>query len=157
MKKPLVALIALGSVLALSLPAEPNYKGGQELTGSWRLSVSIPPGSSACPPGSDPCVFLALANASSDGNVIQTAALPGTSTGHGVWKRIGLRQFTIRSTYFRLDPEGFPVGTAETVSTVELTSDGLSASGAYVNTLLDLDGNELGGFEATVTATRLEP
>jgi hypothetical protein len=58
--------------------------------------------------------------------------------------------------YFRLNAEGFPVGTAETVSTVELTAAGRSASGVYVNTILDPDGNEIGGFEATVTATRLE-
>lgn len=156
MKKSWIILLALASVFGLSLLADANFKNGQDLSGTWRLRVTIPPGSSACPSGSEPCIFLALATAASDGTVIQTAALPATSAGHGVWARTSQRQFSIRSTYFRLDAQGFPVGTAETFSTVELGFDGRSASGTYVNTVLDLQGNVVGSFEATVTATRLE-
>lgn len=156
MKKSWILLVALTSVFGLSPLADANFKNGQDLSGTWRLRVVIPPGSSACPSGPEPCIFLALATAASDGTVIQTAALPATSTGHGVWARTGHRQFSIRSTYFRLDAQGFPVGTAETLSKVELGFDGRSASGTYNNTILDLQGNVVGAFEATVTATRLE-
>jgi hypothetical protein len=134
-----------------------NFKNGQDLTGTWRIRVTIPPGSSACPAGPAPCVFLALANANSDGTAIQTAALPDTSTGHGVWVRTGLRTFRLRTTYFRLDGVGFPIGTAETESLITLDQSGTQASGSYENKVFDLNQSQVGAFSAQVTATRLIP
>ena len=156
MNKTLIALLALGSALALSLLADPNNKTSRDLTGSWRIRVVIPPGNSACPPGPDPCVFLALASCSSDGTAVQTAALPATSTGHGVWKRSGRKEFSTRTTYFRFNEQGIAVGTSETVSMLELSDDGRIASGVYVNTVLDLAGNVVTSFNATVTGSRIE-
>lgn len=156
-KRILPVTVAFGLAAGLALLGQDNFKNGQDLTGTWRISVTIPPGSSACPSGSSPCTFLALATAMSDGTVIQTAALPGTSIGHGVWQRTGLRHFTVRSTYFRLDAAGFAIGTAETVTAIELDHTGLQASGTYANTLLTLEGQPVGGFTASTTATRVVP
>ena len=129
----------------------------QSLTGTWRITVTLPPGASVCPPGPDSCLFLALATTSDDGTAVQTAALPAISTGHGVWQRVGSRTFTVRTTYFRYDASGVLIGTAETFTTLSLTKDGLSASGEYAVTLLDLTGTEVGAFAGTVVATRLVP
>lgn len=137
--------------------AQSNPRTGRGLTGSWKIQVTIPPGSSACPAGPSPCVFFALATATGDGLVIQTAALPATSTGHGTWTRTGPRKFVIRSSYFRLDPNGFAVGTAETSSAVELSEDGLRATGTYENKVLDINGTQVGEFSAAVTAVRMTP
>ena len=159
MIKHVVMSLMLVSAAATAAGAQGNFKNGQDLTGSWRIEVDIPAGSSACPPGGPSCTFLALATAISDGTIMQTAALPGVSTGHGVWRRTGLRQFTVHTTYFRLADTGFPIGTAETVSVITIDKNGTAASGTYANRIFDLAGNELVGqaFQADVTATRITP
>jgi hypothetical protein len=93
----------------------------------------------------------------SDGTVIQTAAIPGTSNGHGVWVRTGLRKFILRSTYFRLDGTGQLIGTSETVTTFELEPNGLAGSESYENTAMDLQGNVVGTFTADAAAARIVP
>lgn len=149
-------LLAVALLNAAALAAD-NYKNGQDITGSWKISVTIPPGSSVCPLGGPPCVIFAMATATSDGTVIQTAAIPDTSNGHGVWVRTGRRQFAVRSTYFRLSPAGELIGTSETVTTFELDRSGLQGSGTYENTVMDLQGNVLGTFSGDASATRIVP
>ncbi len=149
------AVLLTATLLTATALAADNFKNGQDITGSWKISVTIPPGSSVCPSGGAPCVIFAMATATSDGTVIQTAAIPGTSNGHGVWERTALRQFVVRSTYFRLSPAGELIGTSETVTTFELNRDGLQGSGTYENTLLDLQGNVVGTFSGDASATRI--
>jgi hypothetical protein len=156
-KRLILFTLAMLMSAAVGVFANDNYKNGQDLTGPWKIQVTIPAGSSACPAGGGSCVYLVLATASSDGTVMQTAALPGVSTGHGVWKRTGLRQFTLKTTYFRLDLQGFPIGMAETVSVVEIKKNGLEASGTYSTQILDPAGLVIGGFQASVSATRIVP
>lgn len=145
-----------GLVVTLSAQAfaEPNARSGQELAGSWRITVALPPGEPGCPPG---CSFFAMATATRDGTVMETAVLPGVTTGHGVWRRTGPRRFLVRSTYFRLGIGGVPIGTAETLSDIELDATGNQASGTYQNTLLDLNGTFVGSFSATVQGSRIVP
>lgn len=153
--KQLVGMLLAVTLLSSAALAADNFKNGQDITGSWKISVTIPPGSSVCPSGGEPCVILAMATATSDRTVIQTAAIPGTSNGHGVWVRTGLRQFVVLSTYFRLGLAGEPIGTSETVTTFELDKSGLEGTGTYENTLLDLQGNVLGTFSGDASATRI--
>jgi hypothetical protein len=155
-KRVWLTVLGLWVGLGTSGFATDNFQRGQDLTGTWRIQVTIPAGSSACA-GPEACTFLAMATATSDGTIMQTAALPGVSTGHGVWQRVGLRSFRVRTTYFRVGPHGLPLGTAETTTTVTISADGRSASGSYENVLLDFGGNALGGFSASVTGTRLLP
>jgi hypothetical protein len=157
-RRPFVAvLLALTLLSASAKAAASNYKNGQDITGSWQISVTIPPGSSVCPPGEQPCVIMALATATSDGTVIQTAAIPGTSNGHGVWLRTGLRQFVVKSTYFRLGTAGELIGTSETTTMFELTPSGLQGSGTYENVLRDLHGVVVGSFVGDAAALRITP
>src|SRR5512140_457317 len=132
LKNPILAgILVTATLLTATALAGDNFKNGQDITGSWKISVTIPPGSSVCPPSSQPCVIFAMATATSDGTVIQTAAIPGTSNGHGVWTRTGLRQFKVQSTYFRLSPTGELIGTSETVTTFALDKTGLQGTGTY--------------------------
>jgi hypothetical protein len=153
--KKFVGILLIATLLSSSALAAENFKNGQDLTGSWKISVTIPPGSSVCPPGVQPCVIFALATATSDRTVIQTAAIAGTSNGHGVWSRTGQRQFVVKSTYFRLGSAGELIGTSETVTTFELEKNALHGTGTYENTLLDLQGNVVGTFSGDAAATRI--
>lgn len=153
--KQLVGMLLAVTLLSSAALAADNFKNGQDITGSWKISVTIPSGSSVCPSGGEPCVIFAMATATSDRTVIQTAAIPGTSNGHGVWVRTGLRQFVVLSTYFRLGLAGELIGTSETVTTFELDKSGLEGTGTYENTLIDLQGNVLGTFSGDASATRI--
>jgi hypothetical protein len=153
--KQFLGVLVMATLLSSAALAADNFKNGQDITGSWKISVTIPPGSSVCPTGGQPCVIFAMATATSDRTVIQTAAIPGTSNGHGVWVRTGLRHFVVRSTYFRLSPTGELIGTSETVTTFELEKTGLQGTGTYENTLIDLQGNVLGTFSGDASATRI--
>lgn len=155
-KQFIVVLFAAALLSSVALAAE-NFKNGQDITGSWKISVTIPPGSSVCPPGGQPCAIFAMATATRDGTVIQTAAIPGTSNGHGVWERTGQRQFVVRSTYFRLDSAGELIGTSETLTTFQLEKSGLHGTGTYENTLIDLQNKVLGTFSGDASATRIVP
>jgi hypothetical protein len=138
--------LALAVFLGSTASAAGNYKNGQDLTGSWKISVTIPPGSSVCPPNGPACVIFA-----------QTAAIPGTSNGHGVWPRTGLRQFRLKSTYFRLNASAELIGTSETITTFELDATGLTSSGCYHNTVMDLNGNILTAFDGSASSERVVP
>ena len=153
--KPFARVLFTVIWLSTGALAAENFKNGQDITGSWKISVSIPPGSSVCQSGGPPCIIFAMATATSDGTVIQTPAIPGTSEGHGVWARTGLRQFVVRSTYFRLGAAGQFVGTSETVTKFQLEPNGLQGSGTYENTLFDPEGVIVGTFSGDASATRI--
>lgn len=154
----MLGIIVVMSVLSGVAPALASDHPGdaQGIVGSWHLQVTLPPGASICPVG-PACTFPALATATSDRTVIQTAPIPNTTIGHGVWKRIGLRSFVIRSTYFRLSPEGVLIGSAEATTRFNVGRNGRTGGGTYENVLLDANGTELTRFSATFVASRMEP
>lgn len=155
--KATVLLLVL-SLLVSHVPlfAADNYKNGQDITGSWQITVTVPVGQLNCS-GPEDCVIFALATATSDGTVVQTAALPNVSSGHGVWTRTGQRHFSIRSEYFRFDSTNQFVGTSVTVTEITLEKTGTVASGTFENTLFDIFGNEIGSFSGTAAAIRNIP
>lgn len=153
-------LLALSGLFAMSPAAfaDENYKNGQDITGSWRIVVTAPAGAVSCPPGLSECQILAMATATWDRSVVQTAALPNVSTGHGVWERSGLRRFIIRSSYFRFDPTDHTLlGSSLTETAMEIDKSGLTGSGVFKNTLFDLEGISIGSFEGKAEATRIVP
>lgn len=133
--------------------AEQNRRG-QTVTGTWEVIFTLPGGSSICPAGPD-CLVPALATATSDGTLIQTAAVPNISGGHGVWVRTGLRTFSLLSKYFRYDTAGVLVGSAEARTIVTLDADGLTGSGSYEIQPLDLAGDPLGSFIGSALFRRM--
>lgn len=129
--------------------------GAKSVVGTWTIDVTVPPGASGCPADGGDCVLVALATATGDGTVVQTAAVPGVSTGHGIWRKDGKRRFVVQSTYFRFGAGGNPRGTSVTVTTLDLDREGTSATGSFVNTLYALDGTEEGSFSGSASATKM--
>lgn len=147
----LAALLVTGAV-----SAEAGYKNGTDLTGTWRIVATIPAGVLVCPGLSD-CVYPALATATSDGGLLQTAPISNTLTGHGRWKRVGLRSFRAYTVYFRVDPNtGTFVGTSETTIEVTLAPSGRVAEGSFTAVILDTSGATVANYSGTVSAERLE-
>jgi hypothetical protein len=134
--------------------AADQFKNGQDLTGTWRITATIPAGVPVCP-GTTPCSYLAVATVSSDGNVVQSANIPNTSVGHGVWKRVGQRTYQMVALYFRFDKDGNPLGTSETTIAAEIDATGRQVGGTFSAVVKDLAGVQLLGYDGTVTATRM--
>jgi hypothetical protein len=151
----LAVLLALAGGAA---SAQSNAWGWGNLTGSWRIQVTIPPGASVCPAESpEPCVIAAMSTATADGTVVQTAAIPGVSTGHGAWVHDGGRRYRVESTYFRFGPDGSLLGTSVTVTRMELDQYSRHAVGDFSNTVFDLAGNAVGSFSGSATADKILP
>jgi hypothetical protein len=130
MKAKLVALFLATALTAGSASAASTtpIKGGQDLTGSWRATVTLPVGSPLCAGG---CTYMALANYSSDGTMIQTAGIPGSSAGYGVWKRVGSRSFRAHGEYLLSGAGGVQIGIAASTIDVTLDADGRTGSGTF--------------------------
>ena len=141
--------------IALSSAAWGQNERGNDLTGSWRITATIPAGVPVCP-GVQDCAYPALATATSDGTILQTAAISNTLTGHGSWKRVAPRSFKVQTIYFRVDPTtGSYVGTSETAIEVTVAKDGRSAQGSFAAVVLDVSGVEITHYTGTVTAERI--
>lgn len=149
-------LFAAALVAGAASAAEDHYKNGTDLTGSWRIVATIPAGVPVCP-GPVACVYPALATATSDGTVLQTAPISGTLTGHGAWKRVGVRKFTLNAIYFRVDSAtGTFQGTSETTIDVTVDRGGRTAQGTFAAVVFDPTGIEITSYSGTVTAQRIE-
>jgi hypothetical protein len=147
-------LVMLAAAALSVAPAQENYKNGQDLTGSWLIIATIPQGVPVCP-GPGDCPYGAMATVSSDGTAMLTSAIPNTSTGHGAWKRTGLRSFRMSAVYFRFDAQGLQAGTSEASIEVQVDSTGRSATGSFQAILLGLNGAEQLRYSGTVTARRI--
>lgn len=156
MRRHLQALLVGTILFAGTASAQDQHKNGTDLTGSWRIVATIPAGVPVCPGPAD-CVYPALATATSDGTVLQTAPISGTLTGHGAWKRTGVRQFTLSAVYFRVDPgTGSFLGTSETTIHVSVDRGGRTAGGTFAAVILDQSGVPITNYSGTVTAQRIQ-
>lgn len=153
--------LAIAALLATLLVVEPalaedQNKSGNDLTGTWRIVATIPAGVPVCP-GVVDCVYPALATATRDGTILQTAPISNTLTGHGSWKRVGQRSFRAYTIYFRVDPStGAFVGTSETSIDVAVAQGGRNAEGTFTAVILDAAGAQLATYAGTVVAQRVE-
>ena len=130
MKIELGALFLAAFVMAGSASAASSkpINGGQDLTGSWRATVTLPAGSPLC---ADGCRYLALATYTSDGTMIQTAGIPGSSAGYGVWKRVGSRVFRAHGEYLLSGAGGVQIGIATSAIDITLEADGRTGVGTF--------------------------
>lgn len=153
-------LLVIGVMLTTAgvAAAQAPTRQGQTVAGTWTVIFTLPAGSSICPPGGSDCPVPAFATATPDGSLIQTAAVPGISEGHGVWVRTGLRTFALVSRYFRYDSTGLLIGSSEARTAVTLAADGLSGEGDYEIQPLDLSGHPVGPpFTGSAAFTRMLP
>lgn len=149
-------LLLIGALLtSTGALAQGQDKNGTDLTGTWFITATIPHGVPVCP-GLVDCVYPALTTATSDGAVLQTAPISNTLTGHGSWKRIGLRRFAAHTLYFRVDPvTGAFVGTSDTTIDVTVAPGGQTADGFFSAVILDVTGNVITSYSGTMTAQRV--
>lgn len=151
-----VFIMFFGVQAAWAASTQP-IQGGQDLTGTWRVFATIPNTAPVCAPSPVDCEYQAMSTATSDGTLVQTAEIPLTSTGHGVWKRTGKRTFSASALYFRSNLAGQPIGTSTSQISVELDQSGLVGNGTFFATLDDLDGNPTGiSYQGTVVFERFE-
>lgn len=145
----------LFSAFVLSSAAWSQNEHGNDLAGTWQITATIPAGVPVCP-GVQNCVYPALATATSDGAILQTAPISNTLTGHGSWKRVAPRSFKVHTIYFRVDPTtGNHVGTSETAIEVTVAKDGRTAQGSFAAVILDVNGVQITQYTGTVTAQRI--
>lgn len=149
------AMVVAAMFMASPVFAQGQFRNGTDLTGTWQIVATIPAGAPICP-GDDDCVYPALATATSDGTLLQTAPISNTLTGHGSWKRTGPRDFRAYTIYFRVDPaSGAFVGTSETTIDVTVAAGGLSAEGSFSAVIRDATGGVIADYTGTVTAQRV--
>ena len=102
-------------------------------------------------------MYPALATATRDGTVLQTAPISGTLTGHGVWKRVGPRNFALNTIYFRVNAAtGAFEGTSETTIAVTVDRGGRTAAGTFTAVILGPEGQYIRDYAGAVTAQRME-
>ncbi|MGZ8218943.1 hypothetical protein [Methylomagnum sp.] len=152
-KMPFILGLLIPALTATPVTADASQ--AQAIVGSWKITAQVPVGAPICP-GPNPCTVIALATAMSDRTIIQSAAVPNVSEGHGAWSKRGNR-FTIRSAYFRLDANGQAIGTSETTTEITLKKNQNEGSGQFTNRVYDLQGNEITSFSGQATATRILP
>lgn len=153
--KTAVCLLSLAGSLAVgAASAAPPLpiNGGQDMAGSWRATVTVNSPTVCGGPAS--CTYRALATWSSDGTLIQTAAIPGSSTGYGVWKRIASRTFAAHAEYL-LSQGGVQVAKAMSRIHVDLDAQGRSGTGAFTVEVYSLDGVFLEDYSGTAAFERI--
>jgi hypothetical protein len=142
--RPAVAVIGLLFVILGALAPLQSIAAEKSLVGSWIIDV-IPddPGS---PPGRN------IGTITSDRTMIITD--PEFGTGHGIWKKTGAREFSVR--FLALVPTGHPVGegTITVTSPVTVDNDGDTARGPFT-TVMDA-ANLQQTVTGTVVLTRIE-
>ncbi len=155
-----------GAAAALMLLANPTF-GNQpddrprhSIIGAWNVEVTVRQNGPDCtatpmvPFGPNP--FPALNTFHKGGTVSETGSRSppsARSPGHGVWKRIGGRDFQSRYTFQLFDANGFLANLMDIRTDIRLSRDGQSFSGVSRLEFTDISGNTQ-HFCATMEAVR---
>jgi hypothetical protein len=139
MKTIRLATVVIGLVVVLlgALTPVDSIAAEKSLVGSWIIEVM--PDQPDVPPGRN------IGTITSDRTMIITD--PEFGTGHGIWKKMGPREFAVR--FLALVPVGHPVGegTITVTSSVTVDKDGDKATGPFTTVL------DAANVQATVTGT----
>ena len=118
-----IGILATGTGFLAPDPvyASDSQEYGKTFVGSWVVNLE----SDAFPP------FTNLSSVIKDGIVINTDPVFGT--GHGVWKRIGKSEFSVKFIHqVPPDDPAFPVGTSLVVTAeLVISKGGSSGSGTF--------------------------
>lgn len=116
------------------------------LVGAWKVSVIRPTGQG-----------VVLLTFTSDGTFFRSGDThPVLSVGHGVWKRIGDRDFNGTYVALRFDDDKKFVGYQKTQLRITLGATGNDFTGVAKVSTQDLNGKELAASESKTTGTRIE-
>ncbi len=139
-----LVLTAVGSRSSVQAAGE----DGKSLEGSWIVTTSIP--------GDSP--FQSLASITGDGTFVeslQPGLNPLVSDCHGVWARIGHREFATTCMYLRSDTAGNAIGSTKVRAIAELDKTLNQGSAHFQADLFDLAGNHVGSFTGTSQFSRI--
>ena len=132
-----IVVLAFAVLLGALTPAD-STAGQKSLVGSW--IVDVMPDQPGPPP------FRNLVTFTSDGLAVNTS--PEFGGGHGIWKKTGPREFSVK--FVTLVPVGHPFGEGTITVTSEggtVAKDGDTGTAPFT-TVLDTTN-----FQATVTGT----
>jgi hypothetical protein len=123
-----ICLVVVGGI-GSQLHGQQNDRNEPQLQGSWDVTITTTPN----PPFAIP--FRILRTVGADG-VVDAYAFPAitptdgpliNSAGHGSWKKIGPREFSVTVQYFQLNPAA-PVDKLDSIGkvreTIKLSADG---------------------------------
>jgi hypothetical protein len=132
-----VVVIGLVVVLLGALMPVDSFAADKSLVGSWTIDVI--PDQPEFPAGRN------IGTITSDRTMIITD--PEFGTGHGIWKKTGLREFAVK--FLALVPVGHPVGegTISVTSSVTVDKDGDTATGPFTTVV------DAANLQETVTGT----
>ena len=146
----LIAALALAAMVAagaISASGERGGHGANAIVGTWEATVSR---GTVLPP------LKSLQTFTSDHTLLESGSdSMFRSPGYGVWEYVGDRTFATTGVFHRFSPTGVYLGTQKINGTRKVSRDGESYTAVAVFQLLDLDGNVIGGGQATGTATRM--
>jgi hypothetical protein len=151
----LTAMVTAGAISASSgdddlergLRCPPICLGGEQLVGSWELTVDRGP---VLPP------VKALTTYTSGHSVVGTANAVTRGPSHGAWEHVRGQLYADTHIFFRFDATGTYLGTQRINETVRVAPDGESYMAVAISNLFDTNGNlVVGGLRATITATRI--
>ena len=148
-----VAAMAAVAVVTVLIGTGAQFGGkratsyAQYLDGSWVLTANVQ---------GEPLIH-ALITFSRDGSFIESAAAPGVSTGHGVWKRTGDGRFSLTNVYLRLSKAGTFVGTTKVHATFTVDQSGNGGGGSFQTAVFDASGKQIDTFGGSAKATRIQP
>ena len=142
-----LALAAMVAAGAISASGNDGGHGANALVGTWEATISRGP---VLPP------LKSLQTFTGDHTFVESGSdSMFRSPGYGVWEYVGDRTFATTGVFHRFSPTGVYLGTQKIKSTRKVSPDGESFTAVSVFELLDLDGNVIGGGQATATATRM--
>jgi hypothetical protein len=132
--------------------------GGQELVGSWQLTISPSQGTPA--PG---LATFGIGGIVVTSTLVVEPALGALdrvifiSTGHGAWEANGQDTASLTLLALATDGQGRFDSAGVIHANLTLGSDGQTFSGSYMATIADPTGNTVATEQGTLQATRIIP
>ena len=140
-----VLVVAAGAVIAQQGSASNRHGSGNQLAGTWIVTVERPP--------QRPLIVLQHWNKdgtylSYSGNGTLADSPAGRSHEFGSWERIEGRLYASSGSWLRYDTTGAHIGSSRADRTIRLSDDGDSFEVVTRVRALDLDGNVITTFPA---------
>lgn len=151
LRKTGMLLGAASALAALGTPADAADKDddASAIVGLWAVNISSPDGSFPSFPAfetwgpGNPGIWIGSGQPD-----LTPAAL--SSTGWGIWRKVGSRKYRIIARFWTYDPSANPTGFATIDFSFTLSKDGNSYHGEGAIQYYDTNGNPLGSPSATL-------
>jgi hypothetical protein len=138
-------LALAGTLLGRSRGGDALAAPGQEIVGSWQLTVTGP-------------ASMTLQTYIADGGLVTAQGdHPRRSAGHGAWVRTGERRFLATHVSMRFGDQLELIGTTQLRLDITVDESGNSFTSRNIRDEFDLEGNLVNTIDAAGQATRIVP